>query len=80
MRGSDGALTVMVINKQQGSTPVTVSLANFAATGTAQAWQINSASQTSIARLADVTVAEQRHQPPRVPSQSITLFVIPAGG
>ena len=57
VRNSDGALTVMVINKQQGSTPVTVSLANFATTGTAQAWQINSASQTSIAQLADLTVA-----------------------
>jgi hypothetical protein len=29
VRESDGALTVMVINKQQGSTPVTISLANF---------------------------------------------------
>jgi hypothetical protein len=68
----------MVINKQQGSTPVTVSLANFATTGTAQAWQINSASQTSIARLADVTVANNTLTA-TVPSQSITLFVIPAG-
>jgi len=78
MRSSDGALTVMVINKQQGSTPVTVSLANFSTTGTAQAWQINSASQTSIARLADVTVANNAIAT-TVPSQSITLFVIPAG-
>jgi fibronectin type 3 domain-containing protein len=77
-RSSDGALTVMVINKQQGSTPVTVSLANFASTGTAQAWQINSASQTSIARLSDVTVANNAITT-TVPSQSITLFVIPAG-
>ncbi len=29
VRTSDGALTVMVINKQQGATPVTLSLANF---------------------------------------------------
>ncbi len=77
-RSSDGALTVMVINKQQGSTPVTLSLANFATTGTAQAWQINSASQTSIARLADVTVANNTLTA-TVPSQSITLFVVPAG-
>ena len=75
---SDGALTVMVINKQQGSTPVTVSLANFSTSGTAQAWQINSASQTSIARLADVNVANNSIST-TVPSQSITLFVIPAG-
>jgi hypothetical protein len=78
LRSSDGALTVMVINKQQGSTPVTVSLANFATTGTAQAWQINSASQTSIARLADVTVASNAITT-TAPSQSITLFVIPVG-
>jgi hypothetical protein len=78
VRSSDGALTVMVINKQQGSTPVTVSLANFGTTGTAQAWQINSSSQTSIARLADVTVANNAIST-TVPSQSITLFVIPSG-
>ncbi len=77
-RTSDGALTVMVINKQQGSTPVTVSLANFATTGTAQAWQVNSASQTSIARLADVPVTNNNIAL-TVPSQSITLFVVPAG-
>jgi Glycoside hydrolase family 44 len=78
VRDSDGALTVMVINKQQGSTPVTVSLANFSTAATAQAWQINSASQTSITRLADVNVANNSVST-TVPSQSITLFVIPAG-
>jgi len=78
-RTSDGALTVMVINKQQGSTPVTLNLANFAAGGTAQAWQINSAAQSTIARLADITVSSNTVST-TVPSQSITLFVIPAGG
>ncbi len=78
VRSSDGALTVMVINKQQGSTPVTVSLANFSTSGTAQAWQINSAAQTSIAHLADLTVTNNAIST-TVPSQSITLFVIPSG-
>jgi hypothetical protein len=78
VRQSDGALTVMVINKQPGSTPVTVSLANFSSSGTAQAWQINSATQTSIARLADLNVASNSILA-TVPSQSITLFVIPSG-
>ena len=78
VRSSDGALTVMVINKQQGSTPVMVSLANFSTSGAAQAWQINSASQTSIARLADVSVTANSIST-TVPSQSITLFIIPAG-
>jgi hypothetical protein len=77
VRTSDGALTVMVINKQQGSTPVNVSLANFTAAGTAQAWQINSASQTSITRLADLTMVSNAIAT-TIPSQSITLFVIPA--
>ncbi|HUA19885.1 MAG TPA: glycoside hydrolase family 44 protein [Bryobacteraceae bacterium] len=79
VRSSDGALTVMVINKQQGSTPVTVSLANFSSGLTAQVWQINSASQTSIAQLANASVANNSIST-TVPSQSITLFVIPQGG
>jgi hypothetical protein len=77
-RSSDGALTVMVINKQQGSTPVTLNLANFVAGAAAQAWQINSASQTSISHLANVAVVNNAINV-TVPSQSITLFVIPAG-
>ena len=76
-RGADGALTVMVINKQQGSTPVTVNLANFGGTGVAQVWQINSAAQTTIAHLADLSVANGQFST-TVPSQSITLFVLPA--
>jgi hypothetical protein len=76
VRSLDGALTVMVINKQQGSTPVKVSLANFAAAGSAQIWQINSTAQSSITRLTDLTVASNAFTT-TVPSQSITLFVIP---
>jgi hypothetical protein len=68
----------MVINKQTGSTPVTLNLANFTAGGAAQAWQINSATQTAIARLADVGVSSNAIAA-TVPSQSITLFVVPAG-
>jgi hypothetical protein len=78
LRSSDGAMTVMVINKQQGSTPVTVSLANFSTSGTAQAYQISSASQTAITSLGSVTVANNAIVA-SVPSQSITLYVIPAG-
>jgi hypothetical protein len=79
VRSSDRALTVMVINKQQGSTPVTMNLAHFSAAGPAQAWQIRSASQTSIERIADVPVAGGVADF-TAPSQSITLLVIPAGG
>jgi hypothetical protein len=77
-RASDGALTVMVINKQQGNTPVAVNLANFSTSGTAQVWQINSASQSAIAHLADVAVSNNAISM-TVPSQSITLLVIPGG-
>jgi hypothetical protein len=78
VRSSDGALTVMVVNKQQGSTPVTISLANFATTGAAEAWQIASASQTAITQLGNVPVANNEIAT-TVPSQSITLLVIPSG-
>jgi hypothetical protein len=78
VRSSDGALTVMVINKQQGNTPVSVSLANFATTGTAQAWQIASATQATITPLGSVAIANNSITA-TLPSQSITLFVIPAG-
>jgi hypothetical protein len=78
VRSSDGALTVIVINKQQGGTPVTVNIADFIASGNVQVWQINSASQTAIARLTDVMAANNTIVT-TVPSQSITLFVVPVG-
>ncbi len=78
VRSTDHAMTVMVINKQQGSTPVSVSLANFPTTGKAQAWQISSATQTSITALGTVAIANNSIST-TLPSQSITLFIIPAG-
>ena len=78
VRSSDGALTVMVINKQTGSTPVAISLANFGTTGTADSWQISAASQTSINHIGAVAIANNAIST-TVPAQSITLFVIPAG-
>jgi fibronectin type 3 domain-containing protein len=78
VRASDGALTVMVVNKQPGSTPVTISLANFGNTGTADAWQISSASQTAINPAGSVTIANNAIST-TLPSQSVTLFVVPPG-
>ena len=78
VRTSDGALTVMVINKQTGSTPVTINLNNFSNNGTASAWQISSATQSSITSVGSVSVSSNAITT-TVPSQSITLFVIPAG-
>jgi PKD repeat protein len=77
VRSSDGALTVMVISKVlSGATPVTLNLANFAAAGTAQAWQLTSGN--AITRLSDLTLSGSSLAV-SVPAQSVTLFVI-AGG
>lgn len=75
-RSSDGALTVMVINKQLStSAPIAVSLASFTPGTHAQAWQLTSAN--AITRLSDVAVSGTSFST-TVPAQSITLFVIPA--
>jgi PKD repeat protein len=77
-RSSDGAVTVMVVSKAlSGTTAVTMNLANFAADGAAQIWQLTSAN--TITRLSDVAVTGQTLST-SVPAQSITLFVIPAAG
>jgi hypothetical protein len=75
-RTSDGALTVMAINKAlSGSTSATITFANFAARGIAQPWQLTSAN--SITRLADVAFGGGAFTV-MLPPQSITLFVVPA--
>lgn len=76
VRSSDGALTLMVINKSlSGSTLANINIANFAAGGAAQAWQLTSAS--AIARLSDVNFGGNSFNL-TVPAQSITLLVIAA--
>ncbi|HEU4388906.1 MAG TPA: glycoside hydrolase family 44 protein, partial [Blastocatellia bacterium] len=78
LRGSDGALTVMVINKVlSGSTPVTVSLVGFPNSGTAQVWQLTSIN--AITRLADVAYGSGALTA-TVPPQSVTLFVVKGSG
>lgn len=74
-RGSDGALTVMVVCKYlSGNTPITVNIANFAAANACQVWQLTSSN--TITRLADTT-ASNGSVSFNAPSQSITLLVIP---
>jgi hypothetical protein len=76
VRSSDGALTVIVINKQLTSGAITtVNLANFLPAGTAQVWQLTSAN--SITRLSDLRFSGSTFTS-TVPVQSITLFVLPA--
>jgi len=78
LRSSDGALTIMAISKAlSGSTAVSVNLTGFSAGSTAQVWQLDGAN--SIRRLADAPVAGGVFSQ-SVPPQSITLFVVPAGG
>ncbi len=77
VRSSDGAMTVMVINKAlSGSSQVSLNLTNFGAGTTAQAWQLTAAN--AITRLADVPVAGASLSA-TVPGPSVTLFVVPPG-
>jgi Glycoside hydrolase family 44 len=74
-RTADGALTVMVISKVlSGTTPVTLSIANFAAGGSAQRWQLTSAN--TIQSLGNVTWSGGNLSD-TVPAQSVTLYVLP---
>ncbi len=74
VRGLDGALTIMVVNKQLGaSAPVTLSLANFASTGAVGVWQLDAGN--TIQQLADLAVVDGTIST-TVPQQSITLFVV----
>jgi PKD repeat protein len=77
-RSSDGAVTVMVINKVlSGNTPATVALSNFTAQGIAQVWQLTSTN--AINHLPDISFTGSSFST-SVPPQSVTLFVVPASG
>src|SRR5664279_4792469 len=76
VRSMDGALTVMVINKQiTASATGSITLNNFLASGTAQVWQLTSV--IAITRLSDLSFPGSGFTN-TVPAQSITLFVLPA--
>jgi hypothetical protein len=84
VRSSDGALTIVVINKTYGPLTATLSLQNFtSSSGTAQAFLYSSANISAIVAQPAVTVT-----PPTgsgttstigytFPTQSITLIVVP---
>lgn len=76
LRGTDGALTVMIVNKvlTTGSTPLVVNLGGYFASGPAQVWRLTSANV--ISRLTDVPVSSGSLST-SVPQQSLTLYVIP---
>ncbi len=76
-RSGDGSLTIMLLNKYAAdSAPVTVSVANFNGTGTAQVWQLSSAATTIQRVLPDVAVNASAVSL-TLPAQSITLLVMP---
>jgi hypothetical protein len=75
VRTSDGAMTLMVINKDiLNATPLRATITNFANSGNAQAWQLTSTNV--ITRLADIPYANGVLSN-TLPSQSITLFILP---
>jgi hypothetical protein len=77
VRSVDGALTVMVINKQlTGVQPFTMTISNFHSSGTVQSWQLNATNVTT--RLPNLSLAGNIFSN-SLPPQSITLFVLPAG-
>ena len=74
-RSTDGALTLLAVNKQlSGTRSTTFSLSNFAHRGTAQAWRLDSAG--TITRLADLTVTGNALAT-TLPPQTITIYVLP---
>jgi len=73
---SDGAMTLMVINKDlNNANPIAASITNFNATGNVQRWQLTAGN--IITHLPDMTLTSGVLND-TVPSQSITLYVIPA--
>jgi hypothetical protein len=75
VRTSDGALTLMVINKDiSNANPINAGITNFNATGAAQRWQLTSAN--IITQLADISFMNSIIKD-TVPSQSITLYILP---
>jgi alpha-L-arabinofuranosidase len=75
LRSSDGAMTVMVIDKVlTGSTPVRLTLANFTQSGSATVYRLTSSNV--IQQLANVSWSKGVLTDTE-PAQSITLYVLP---
>jgi regulation of enolase protein 1 (concanavalin A-like superfamily) len=74
VRTSDGALTLMVLNKDlTNATPLVAGVSNFPAAGAVQRWQLTSAN----AHLSDLALTGGVLSD-MLPAQSITLFVVPS--
>lgn len=80
VRSSDGALTIMLINKELlEPAPISVAIHNFNASSVVEVWQLTTSN--TITRLADVPVTDSHIYmgDPPLPPQSITLLVVHAG-
>jgi hypothetical protein len=76
LRGTDGALTVMVINKTpDAAAPVALALSNFTPKGSVQVWQLTAAN--TITRQPDLPATGNTLRL-TVPAQSVTLLILPA--
>jgi hypothetical protein len=75
LRSSDGALTLMIVNKSAASLTSQVNLAGFASSGTAQLYRYSAANLNAIARQADQPVGSTISA--TFPASSITLMVLP---
>jgi hypothetical protein len=82
-RSSDGAVTIVVINKTYGPLPAVLSLPNLTATGPVKTYLYSNANLAAIVAQPDETVTPAGPSTPNetisttFPAASITLFVIP---
>ncbi len=74
-RASDGALTVLVINKTGSSLTSPVNLSNFTSSGTARVYRYSTANLSAITALPNQTVGASGFTA-TFPANSITLFVV----
>lgn len=75
LRKSDGALTIMVVDKSpEGGGPIAINLAHFQPAANAEVWQLTSANK--IVHLPDAAVTGHAIKT-TVPAQSVTLLVVP---
>jgi len=77
-RSSDGALTIMVINKSNGTLNSNLTVSDFLHSGSAQRYRYSSSELSQIVQLPDVAISHGLIDG-SFPKASITLFVLPVG-
>lgn len=79
LRQSDGALTIMVINKAGNGQICSLNLAGFTPTEKAEVYQYSDENLSTIVRQPDVDLSSASELQYTFPRSSITLLVIPNG-